>query len=334
MRRQGYHGYRGYRRRRVYIGPVEIFAGLVAVAVVGMLAFRFLSAPEETIPDGFTPAGDAVLTPPTAPSQLPRRAATPSGIDCTLTDLGEDAVYTGDLVLVNNWTFFHFPENQEAGLSCILDHKSDSYYVRDATVYLEPTALEALNTMMDAFRAQGGSKSVNVVAGHRTADYQQHLFDQSAERNGLEHAKKYVAQPGGSEHHTGLVVDLGLLSGEFMDSTGEYAWITEHCSEYGYIVRYEEDKAELTGILDEPWHFRYTGVPHAAKITELGLCLEEYTDYLKGFPFDGEHLTITCPEGEYEVWYTPGTEVYLPNTAEYQVSGNNVDGVVVTCKVK
>ena len=47
MRRQGYHGYRGYRRRRVYIGPVEIFAGLVAVAVVGMLAFRFLSAPEE-----------------------------------------------------------------------------------------------------------------------------------------------------------------------------------------------------------------------------------------------------------------------------------------------
>ena len=73
---------------------------------------------------------------------------------------------------------------------------------------------------------------------------------------------------------------------------------------------------------------------HAAKITELGLCLEEYTDYLKGFPFDGEHLTITCPEGEYEVWYTPGTEVYLPNTAEYQVSGNNVDGVVVTCKVK
>ena len=73
MRRQGYHGYRGYRRRRVYIGPVEIFAGLVAVAVVGMLAFRFLSAPEETVPDGFTPAGDAVLTPPTAPSQLPRR---------------------------------------------------------------------------------------------------------------------------------------------------------------------------------------------------------------------------------------------------------------------
>lgn len=332
MRKQGYHGYRGYRRRRVYIGPVELVIGLVVLAVVGVLAFRFLNAPEETIPDGSVPAGDAANA-PAAPSQLPRRVTTPSGIACTRTELGEDAVCIGDLALVNNWTLFQFPPNQEA-LACVLDNKSDSYYVRDATVYLEPVALEALNAMMDAFRAQGGSKSVNVVAGHRTAEYQQHLFDQSAERNGLEHAKKYVAQPGGSEHHTGLVVDLGLMNGEFMDSTGEYAWITEHCSEYGYIVRYEEGKEDVTGIWDEPWHFRYIGVPHATKITELGFCLEEYTDYLKGFPFDGEHLTISCPEGEYEVWYTPGTEVYLPDTAGYQVSGNNVDGVIVTCKVK
>ena len=143
---------------------------------------------------------------------------TSSGAACVLTELGEEAVHTGDLILVNNWTPYRFPEEQE--LACIFDNKTSSYYVRDREVYLAPRALTALNAMMDDFRAQGGSRTVNVVAGHRTAEFQQHLFDQSAERNGREHAEKFVAQPGGSEHHTALAVDLSLL---FEDGTsGEY----------------------------------------------------------------------------------------------------------------
>ena len=63
-------------------------------------------------------------------------------------------------------------------------------------------------------------------------------------------------------------------------------------------------------------------------------CLEEYIDYLKGFPFEGDHLTITCGTGSYEVWYTEGTEaVYLPDSGAYSISGNNVDGVIVTVQV-
>jgi len=333
MKRQGYQGYRGYRRRRVYIGPVEIAVALLVIGLAGFLAFRYRNAPEKNLEDDPVPAGDTVAQ----PQEPQRHVTTASGIACTLTDLGEDAVYAGELVLVNNWTEFRFPEGQEAGLLCILDNKTDSYYVRDATVLLEPVALDALNAMMDAFRAQGGSKTVNVIAGHRTAEYQQHLFDQSAERNGLEHAQKYVAQPGGSEHHTGLVVDLAVRyndgSSDYMDSTGEYAWITENCQDYGYVVRYEEGKEAITGIWDEPWHFRYLGIPHATKATELGLCLEEYIDYLKDYTFDGEHLAITCAEGDYEVWYAQGSEVYLPDSGEYRVSGNNVDGIIVTCKV-
>ena len=136
----------------------------------------------------------------------------------------------------------------------------------------------------------------------------------------------------------GLALDIVSTSYQALtkkqERTQEQKWLMEHCWEYGFILRYPNDKSEITGIGYEPWHYRYVGREVALDIRDSGLCLEEYTDYLKGFPFDGEHLTITCPEGEYEVWYTPGTEVYLPNTAEYQVSGNNVDGVVVTCKVK
>lgn len=252
---------------------------------------------------------------------------------CTLTRLGEDAVYTGNLILVNNWTPFHFPDGQAEALSCILDERTDSYYVRDSSVLLMPEALQALNDMMDAFKAQGSRKSVQIVAGHRTTEYQQHLFDQSAERNGLEHAKKYVAQPGCSEHHTGLVVDMGTMDGEFMDSSGDYAWITANCQDYGWVVRYETGKEDLTGIWDEPWHFRYVGVPHATEMVRLGYCLEEYIPYLKKFPLDGEHLIIDCASGKYEVWYAQGSETYLPDDRVYTVSGNNVDGVIVTCRI-
>ena len=75
------------------------------------------------------------------------------------------------------------------------------------------------------------------------------------------------------------------------------------------------------------------GVPHATEMARQGMCLEEYMEYLRRFPFDGEHLTIQCADGTYEVWYTQGTRAYLPDSGEYEVSGNNVDGVIVTRKV-
>ena len=342
------------RRRGVYIGPIPlVLMGLLLVILGGFLVSRALSGQEENVlpadntqtdndgsnagepQDPQTPPEDGDTPAPEPPA--PNKLTTASGISCTLTNLGEEAVFQGDLVLVNNWTLFHFPDNQEEDLLCVLNNKTKSYVVKDSTVYLLPQALDALNTMMDDFLAQGGSKTVNVVAGHRTKEYQQHLFDQSAERNGLDHANKYVAQPGGSEHHTGLVVDFSVLysngsSAEY-NGTGEYAWINDNCQDYGYVVRYETGKEELTGIWDEPWHFRYIGVPHATEAAAKEMCLEEYIDYLKQFTFDGEHLTIECADGKYEAWYTAGTEVYLPDSGEYSVSGNNVDGIIVTCKI-
>ena len=338
--------YQGRRRKRgVYIGPAHILLLLLVVAIVGLGLFMLSRAGGDKDPEPPVD-NDSTQTPPAdgkdgssgGSDPLPGSLTTASGIPCTLTDLGADAVYTGDLVLVNNWTFFHFPADQEQQLRCVLDNKTGSYFVKDSTVNLLPHALDALNAMMDAFHAQGGSKSVNVVAGHRTEEFQQHLFDQSAERNGLEHAEKYVAKPGGSEHHTGLVVDFSILhsdgSSEEYKGAGEYAWINENCQNYGYLVRYETGKEDLTGIWDEPWHFRYIGVPHAVEAAAKDLCLEEYIDYLKQFTFDKDHLTIQCGDEAYEVWYAQGTQAYIPDSGEYTVSGNNVDGVVVTCKVQ
>ena len=81
-------------------------------------------------------------------------------------------------------------------------------------------------------------------------------------------ALETVAYPGTSEHHLGLAVDL--LGEEAV------AWFTEHCWDYGFIVRYTADKARITGIIDEPWHFRYVGTEVSLDMKDSGLCLEEY----------------------------------------------------------
>ena len=310
------------RRRGVYIPPMFFVLLVLAGALILCAWFFFHRAPSQPA----QPRQNTVST----------RQTGRDGIACVRTELGEEAVYTGDLILVNNWILYHFPEEQP--LSCVFDEKSDSYFVRDKEVFLSPAALEALNDMMDAFQAQGGSKTVNVVAGHRTAEFQQHLFDQSAEINGQDHARRFVAQPGGSEHHTGLVVDFSLFfedgsSAEYQ-GTGEYAWINQNCQDYGWVVRYDTAKEALTGIGDEPWHFRYVGVPHATVMAEKNLCLEEYIDYLKEFSYNGRRLTVDCAGGTYEIWYCPGTTAYLPESGEYTVSGNNVDGVIITCMVE
>ena len=333
MSRKVRNNYRGRRGAR----PGPVLFGLALLALAAAL-FYLRSPGGENLPPSSSPSppdslGSAAAPP--AEAELPRSVTTRSGIPCTRQELGEEALYTGELILVNNSVFYHFPQDQE--LVSIYEEKSGSYFVRDMEVNLSPVAMTALNSLLDAFLDQGGSKTINVVAGYRDRAYQQHLFDQSAQRNGQDHAEKYVAQPGGSEHHTGLVVDLSILyadgsSGDY-DGTGEYAWINDNCQDFGWVVRYETGKEELTGIWDEPWHFRYVGVPHATEMVRRGLCLEEYIDLLRQYPFGGEHLTISCAQGTYEVWYCQGNEVYLPDSGEWIASGNNVDGVIVTCKV-
>ena len=86
-------------------------------------------------------------------------------------------------------------------------------------------------------------------------------------------ARRTVALPGTSEHHLGLAVDVLNV-----DNAQKKAleWLGAHCWEYGFILRYAEEKAPITGIISEPWHFRYVGTEVSMAMKDTGLCLEEY----------------------------------------------------------
>lgn len=167
----------------------------------------------------------------------------------------------------------------------------------------ETSALPHLDNMLADLKEAGFS--VYVGGAYRTYSYQNELFNRKASQiaygygvtdyldpiyqKAAEEARKITAFPGSSEHQLGLAVDLfdrnyGQLVYENMNQDF-YAWLDEHCAEYGFIKRYPTRKLLLTGW-DEPWHYRYVGVEAATFIMENGLCFEEfYQHYVPDFEY-------------------------------------------------
>ena len=149
---------------------------------------------------------------------------------------------------------------------------------------------EAVDALMDMLAAakEDGVTNWQVSAAYRSYKDQQDILESNVksymEKNGLSRsgalsaARKTVADPGTSEHHTGLAFDMTVPNTEAFISTPQCKWLHAHCWDYGFIVRYQKDKEDITGFLAEAWHIRYVGVEHSRVMQEKNLCLEEYLD--------------------------------------------------------
>ena len=156
--------------------------------------------------------------------------------------------------------------------------------------YIDIRISEPLEAMLTA--AEEAGYTVCIRNAYRPFATQAYIFNGRASQiqwgttktlaEAEQEARKVVAYPGTSEHQTGLCVDVmdaadSTMSAESAKELPVLQWLTEHCAEYGFILRYPEEKEELTGW-NEPWHFRYVGEGIAAYIMENGLCLEEFID--------------------------------------------------------
>lgn len=158
----------------------------------------------------------------------------------------------------------------------------------DRDFEFDERAADYLINMFAAAKKDGINLTVN--SSYRTIEYQQFNFDRSVQQrinNGMSYdeavldTEKEVAYPGKSEHNAGLSADI--FSDEYVSfdddgfkNTKAYAWLMENAADYGFILRYPEEKEAETGIIYEPWHYRFVGVYYAHKVQESGLCLEEY----------------------------------------------------------
>ncbi|MDO4519541.1 MAG: M15 family metallopeptidase [Eubacteriales bacterium] len=137
---------------------------------------------------------------------------------------------------------------------------------------------------MDAFikntEAQG--LEVYLSSGYRSYETQKYLFEVKCTEYDYETAATIVAIPGTSEHQTGLCCDITDIErspkNAELENTDTYKWMSAHCQNYGFIVRYPKNKEAITKIIYEPWHFRYVGKEAATYIMENDLCLEEFVE--------------------------------------------------------
>ena len=140
-----------------------------------------------------------------------------------------------------------------------------------------------LQEMFDEMRAAG--LEPRVVQGYRTRDEQKERLDNKireymgygkSREEARELAVQWEAEPGSSEHETGLCVDISSDSGDNESANAVWEWMDENCSRFGFIKRYPNDKSSITGVKGEPWHYRYVGPEAAQEITDRNTTLEEY----------------------------------------------------------
>ena len=154
-------------------------------------------------------------------------------------------------------------------------------------VLVSEECYDALIAMLEACNAD--TPRAVVVSGHRTHAYQEKLYKNKVSRvqaegysyeEALVEAAKVVAIPGTSEHQLGLAVDIvdsrSYSLTDYQATLPAQKWLMEHCWEFGFILRYPDDKTNVTGIIYEPWHYRYVGLELAKELYDAGLTLEEY----------------------------------------------------------
>jgi D-alanyl-D-alanine carboxypeptidase len=361
------------RKRKVKINAGAVIFLLLIAGVVGVSAYQISHSPASAGADESqerleqiiqSAKEEAILNDTYLEEEVPV-----TGSD-TLTDSGKNPVAAdgefgtvtvqnsaldqGELVLVN---FQHaYGPIDEVELMNAYTERTGKIKVSSTTLGMIPEAFHALEELVAGLVDDTGCDDLLLYSGHRSLAEQQRIWDSNMASYGEDYTKTYVAVPGHSEHHSGYACDLGFYTDDGLSIPlvdHEYGpWVWAHCTEYGYILRYPEDKADITGIGHEQWHFRYVGLPHAYAVDVTGFCFEEYLEHLKNYTADTKMLHISGDRrltdvnpaeiaslsGGWLTYYVPAadgdtTGVKLPGGAKfggYEISGNNVDGFIVT----
>lgn len=237
-----------------------------------------------------------------------------------LVEIREELVYQGNLLLVNNEYPVH-EESIKSDVVNLIEHRelTEGYGLLESEIYLSEEVAYEFSEMINA-AGEEGVHDFSINSGFRDFDEQNVLYQQMGSS---------LALPAGhSEHNLGLSLDVGSTQMK-MSEAPEGRWIEQNAWKYGFILRYPKDKTQVTGIQYEPWHIRYVGLPHSAIIQEKNFALEEYMEYLR----EEKQITAIVNGEEFTVTYYPietSRSIKVPENSKYEISGNNIDGVIVT----
>ena len=339
---------RRYRMENTWLVAIIVFLCLVTAVSVGVMTMRYAGGDSK---NDIGPADYSGV--PVPVDTLPEDAE--ENDDPTLITVSNDEIHSGNLILVNYKYAYVFPEGD---ILTSMFNTEKVYSVNATETYLQKEALENFKALTVDLFENSGCDDILVSSAFRTIEKQKEIYQDRLDRYGSEYAAAYVADPGYSEHHTGLCLDLSVLADDGysydIETYADAAWFMDNYKYYGFILRYPVHKAAITSIDYEGWHYRYVGLPHSVIIAEKDLCLEEYIDYLRAFTYDGNVLIYSqssretrevsadgykIQSGEYLIYFVPAsdgdeTEIPVFEEADLTVSGNNVDGFIVTAMRK
>lgn len=340
-------GYRSRRRKRQKMIKTIVLSVIVVAIIVFSTVFLISlrnRSEREKAEDTAQTTDTSLITPDTDPVDT---ASGVLGEGFITKSFGAEELHRGDLILVRSGAPYVFPE--EPDLKDLYSGRKKyqngarAYQISTIDIELDSFVLSKLNEMTETFYELTGENSLLVKSAYRSEEDQKEIMDFRVERDGEEEALKYVARPGESEHHTAMAFDMSVYKNgvnTYIQDEEEYLWIYENAHKYGFVLRYPEEKSEITGIAYEAWHFRYVGVPHAYYMYTEKLVLEEYLELLMtNYLYNESHLIIDCDDGSsYEIYYVTAddygnAEIILPTGFEYSVSGDNVGGYIVTVKI-
>ena len=274
-----------YRRRRL------TFLGCVAAVIIIISGASKCSSDtksgKKTVPNTSSGTSAAQTTAVTSAGSSTSQTTTAAAVTTSAVTSSDEASATEttavtDIMTVNG--IKHAPDNTI--LVNATNHLPPNYQIE--TVELENGVTVSaeiypyLMDMLDAASADGYNLSVD--EGYRTVEYQQQLMDNKIYEmqtygytydEAVTEAEKWVAPVGTSEHQLGLALDING-DGVTCSNEAAYEWLYANAYKYGFVLRYPEGKADLTGINYEPWHYRYVGTDAAAEMYASGVCLEEY----------------------------------------------------------
>ncbi len=225
---------------------------------------------------GTSSQASVVTVVPDTTSSLPSNVSENTNTIAIPMDSGAFSITSWQLVLVNAET--KLPDSFQPQITEAFDKEMDERIV-------EPYTQMYTQALEDGI-------SLWISSAYRSPEKQQELFEREVQQNLLsglseieaqQKAEGAVQRPYYSEHNTGLAIDFNGVTDDFKNDDA-YQWLLDHAQEYGFVLRYPEEKEDITGIMYEPWHFRYVGVENAIRMNELGLCLEEYVNYLQLHP--------------------------------------------------
>ena len=209
-----------------------------------------------------------------------------TNIPTQTTDANTNSTQTTNKVEITDWRLRLanydnlLPEDFEVELANIDNSKDSKQF--------DARAIKYLRDMLNAMKKDGNTK-IWCQSTYRSVKRQKELYDASVQKylkqgKTQEEADKltleYINRPGGSDHNLGLAVDFNYVDNSFA-KTSEYKWLLKNAENYGFVLRYPEDKEDKTKIAYESWHWRYVGEENAKRMNELNMCLEEYVEYLQ-----------------------------------------------------